>query len=90
MFAPLPDLTARIKEFNKLSIAVEKDYVEKGKIIKMNNKLTGLVELESLTPSKSKLIIDEIDCALAKHYDFTDEEFDFIINYDIKYRMGIN
>jgi hypothetical protein len=25
---------------------------------------------------------------LAKHYSFTEEELDFIINYDIKYRMG--
>jgi hypothetical protein len=24
----------------------------------------------------------------AAHYGFTDEELDFIINYDIKYRMG--
>ena len=23
-----------------------------------------------------------------KHYGFTEEELDFIINYDIKYRMG--
>lgn len=36
----------------------------------------------------SKPIIDEIDHALAKHYGFTDEELDFIINYEIKYRMG--
>ncbi|MBM4341613.1 MAG: hypothetical protein FJ110_18965 [Deltaproteobacteria bacterium] len=35
-----------------------------------------------------KPLIDEIDRALAKHYGFTDEELDFIINYDIKYRMG--
>ena len=27
-------------------------------------------------------------CGLARHYGFTDEELDFIINYDIKYRMG--
>ena len=33
-------------------------------------------------------IIDEIDGVLAEHYGFTDEELDFIINYDIKYRMG--
>ncbi len=26
--------------------------------------------------------------AAAKHYGFTDEKLDFIINYDIKYRMG--
>jgi hypothetical protein len=25
---------------------------------------------------------------LAAHYGFTDEELDFIVNYDIKYRMG--
>lgn len=33
-------------------------------------------------------IIDEISCVLAWHYDFTDEELDFIINCDIKYRLG--
>ena len=37
---------------------------------------------------KSKPILDEIDRLLAEHYGFTDEELDFIINYDIKYRMG--
>lgn len=37
---------------------------------------------------KSKPIIDEIDRVLAKHYGFTEEKLDFIINYDIKYRMG--
>ncbi|MBV6426112.1 MAG: hypothetical protein KIPDCIKN_00622 [Haliscomenobacter sp.] len=36
----------------------------------------------------SKPIIDEIDTVLAEHYGFTEEELDFIINYDIKYRMG--
>ena len=25
---------------------------------------------------------------LEQHYGFTDQELDFIINYDIKYRMG--
>ncbi|HEX8237316.1 MAG TPA: hypothetical protein VF600_15255 [Abditibacteriaceae bacterium] len=39
-------------------------------------------------PHESKPIIDEIDRVLAAHYGFTDEELDFIINYDIKYRMG--
>ena len=43
---------------------------------------------ESFNPYKSKSIIDEIDKVLAKHYGFTEEELDFIINYDIKYRMG--
>ena len=38
---------------------------------------------------KSKHIIDHIDRVLAQHYGFTNEELDFIINYDIKYRMGL-
>jgi hypothetical protein len=36
----------------------------------------------------SKNIMDNIDKVLATHYGFTEEELDFIINYDIKYRMG--
>ena len=46
------------------------------------------VEYQEFYPGKSKEIIDEIDRELAAHYGFTDEELDFIINYDIKYRMG--
>jgi hypothetical protein len=37
---------------------------------------------------ESKDIIDQIDTLLAQHYNFTEGELDFIINYDIKYRMG--
>jgi len=40
------------------------------------------------SPKRSKPIIDQIDTLLAQHYDFTPEELDYIINYDIKYRMG--
>ncbi len=35
-----------------------------------------------------KLILGEIDRVLALHYAFTAEELDFIINYEIKYRLG--
>jgi len=37
-----------------------------------------------------KLQFDEIDTVLARLYSFTEEELDFIINYDIKYRMGVD
>lgn len=39
-------------------------------------------------PKLSKKKIDAIDNNLASHFGFTEEELDFIINYDIKYRMG--
>ena len=51
--------------------------------------LTGdELEETNFNVQKAKLIIDEIDRVLAQHYGFTDEELDFIINYDIKYRMS--
>ena len=52
-------------------------------------KTSGRVEYDEFYLKESKSIIDEIDRVLAQHYDFTDEELDFVINYDIKYRMGL-
>jgi len=48
----------------------------------------GDIDCYTVEMRESKPIIDKIDRALAKHYGFTEEELDFIINYDIKYRMG--
>ena len=66
-----------------------KDYEKKKYTKSTHYKTTGNdVIYDEYYPKKSKLIIDEIDKVLAKHYGFTEEELDFIINYDIKYRMG--
>ena len=54
----------------------------------VNYKRTGTLKIQSTYPRLSKTIIDRLDAVLAQHYGFTDEELDFIINYDIKYRMG--
>jgi hypothetical protein len=43
---------------------------------------------QEFKPSLSKSIIDKIDLELGKLYGFSADETDFIINYDIKYRMG--
>jgi len=52
------------------------------------SKATGRVEYDEFNPGMSFKIISAIDSVLARHHGFTDEELDFIINYDIKYRMG--
>ncbi len=49
---------------------------------------TNSVECLSFRVNQSKEIIDKIDTLLAEHYGFTPEELDFIINYDIKYRLS--
>ena len=46
------------------------------------------LERPALRRLLADIAADKIDCVLARHYCFTDEELDFIINYDIKYRMG--
>jgi len=46
------------------------------------------LRIESVDSSALKPILDQVDRVLAPHYGFTDEELDFIINYDYKYRMG--
>jgi len=75
-------------ELLRLVSTLMKDLKKKSNLKVANYKSTGRVEYEEYHPSRSKLIIDEIDKVLAKHYGFTEEELDFIINYDIKYRMG--
>lgn len=65
-----------------------KDVLKKSRRRVYVYKSTGRVEYDEFYMKLSKSIIDEIDKLLAKHYGFTDEELDFIINYDIKYRMG--
>ncbi len=46
------------------------------------------IELEEYHMRYSKNILDEVDRVLAHYYSFTHEELDFIINYDIKYRLS--
>ena len=44
--------------------------------------------IECIIPKLSKSLIDNIDLYVAEIFKFTGEETDFLINYDIKYRMG--
>lgn len=46
------------------------------------------IEYAEFRAGLSKPILDDIDGVLAEHYGFTAEELDFIVNYDIKYRLG--
>ncbi len=74
---------------SELSADLMQDFKRHAQRKETNYKTTGKVVYDEFFPRHSKSIIDEIDRVLAKHYGFTDEELDFIINYDIKYRMGL-
>ena len=76
---PLPDRIA----LERLNKRLMDDY-KANSIIRVRENC----EFQEFRPSLSKSVIDEIDQYLARHYGFTDEQLDYIINYDIKYRMG--
>ncbi len=78
---------ARLRELGRLYL---KDIDRNSTMLVRQQKQTGKTETQSFKIQKSKPIIDKIDRVLAEHYGFTEEELDFIINYDIKYRMGRN
>jgi len=79
---------ANLEQFRKLSSSLMSDMRAHSKILTMRYKDLGELKIQCTYPRLSKHVIDKIDNVLAQHYGFTDEELDFIINYDIKYRMG--
>ena len=85
---PVPESLISDKRFSKLADVLMDDF-ERNAEIRVRQRADGTKRHEiNYLVGKSKGLIDQIDCVLAEHYGFTDEELDFIINYDIKYRMG--
>ena len=67
-------------DYQKYSQLRVRNYSKKGRLFTMKK--------QHFYIKYSKPTIDEIDKVLTQYYGFTEEELDFIINYDIKYRMG--
>jgi hypothetical protein len=86
---PLDSSNFNLDTSQTINRRLMKDY-EANSIKRKENRNRGNDEVEFVqyNARNSKHIIDEIDKVLANHYGFTEEELDFIINYDIKYRMG--
>ncbi len=77
-----------IADLRRLCQTLMNDFDRNSRMLTGDYGSYGVRHIQSFQPRLSKPILDEIDSTLAKHYGFTDEELDFIINYDIKYRMG--
>src|SRR5438876_11247445 len=73
-------------DLEKLAQLLTDELLVQSEMRRMSFKDTGELTIQCIYPGKSKTIIDEIDRVLAQHYDFTEEELDFVINYDVKYR----
>ncbi len=77
------------KELICLAENLEQELLGNAIKYEIKSKTRGTSQTIKYQNSESKPTIDKIDRLLAQHYGFTDEELDFIINYDIKYRMGL-
>ena len=51
---------------------------------------SGIIEYYEYYPAKCKSVLDLIDLNLAGLFNLSSAEIDFIINYDIKYRIGVS
>lgn len=83
-----PTSILKSKALAKLSDKLHGDQQRHSSFRVRQQRQTGEVKLQNFFPALSKPVIDEVDAALAEHYGLTDDELDFIINYDIKYRVG--
>ncbi len=84
---PLSINSQSLADLDSLSMKLEKDIIDNSEIRDMVFPKVGLLSIQCTFPKKSKAIIDCIDAILANHYGFTLVELDYVINYDIKYRM---
>jgi len=75
------------QKLQSLALQLMNDLQGKSKRV-VYQKQKGETIYDQYKPRKSKPIIDQIDTVLAQYYGLTEEQLDFIINYDIKYRMG--
>ncbi|HLG95976.1 MAG TPA: DNA methyltransferase [Bryobacteraceae bacterium] len=74
---------AVIKQLGHLCRDLMRDLLQNAKTLKI-----GDLRIQCTYPKFSKRLVDEIDGVLATHFGFDAEELDFLINYDIKYRVG--
>lgn len=75
------------RDFGKKMSDLGRLYLKKLRSTSSSMIKSGLT-IETFDYAQCKQIADDIDVLLAWHFGLDDEELDFIVNYDIKYRMG--
>ncbi|GHO89329.1 Eco57I restriction-modification methylase domain-containing protein [Dictyobacter formicarum] len=79
-----PEQPELIQALREQSLLLMEDFCRHARHLKR-----GQTGSYTIYARKSKPIIDAIDEILAQHYGFNKQELDFIVNYDIKYRLGL-
>lgn len=72
-------------EFENIYKEINNSLTSNGKIVTYNKK-RGITKYLELKPRFTKHLFDKVDVKLSKYYGFTEEELNYILNYDLKYR----
>jgi hypothetical protein len=76
------------KQLETLADKLMEDYKTNSKRKDTQYKTTGNVVYQEFYPKLSKSIIDKIDNVIFDHYNFSDEERNYIRNFDLQFKMG--
>ena len=75
--------------FKSLSQELMESYKENAVMQNAQYKGVGVLRIQSFRPRASKPVMDKIDALLGHHLGLTPEEIEIVVNYDLKYRVGL-
>ncbi|HEY3326153.1 MAG TPA: Eco57I restriction-modification methylase domain-containing protein [Novimethylophilus sp.] len=86
---PLPLQWANT-DWNAISTVIDKTLSSSAKPRTIRTKQGHLIEYDEINGKSAHDQVNTADQALSKLFGLSNEQLDYIINYDIKYRMGLN
>jgi hypothetical protein len=77
-----------VKSLASIANRLMDDIRANSKVLAMKYEKLGELRIQCTYPKFSKPLIDDVDRVLAEHFALAPEELDFLINFDVKYRMS--
>ena len=87
---PFPEPTSKDANLALAGRRYVDDIALKSEMRPRKQRQTGYTETQSFKIQHSKPLINQIDTLLAEDYQLSPEEMDYVVNYDIKYRVDLN
>ena len=84
---PLPS-DWRTTDWIKLASEIDAALRESAKSKSILTKQGHVIEYDEIEGRRARDVILHADVAFARHFDFSPVELDYLVSYDIKYRMG--
>ena len=72
----------------RLGKRLEDGLHDRAKVVEISTRTGDTIAYAAFNYQALRPILEEIDQVVARHYGFTEEQADFILSYDAKYRMG--